>query len=257
MAYTVNELAELSGQTVRTLHYYDQIGLLCPARNQENGYRLYATEEVDKLQQILLYRELGFPLNQIKRMLNASDFEREKALTGQLEALIQKKCLMEQMIMNVKKTISAMKGEQVMNDRDKFEGLKQSLIEENEKTYGKELRKRFGDEQIDSANEKIMQMSQEEWNALSDLEQRILTLLSRAFSEGNPAGKTAQEACALHKEWLCSQWKPGTYSKEVHFSLAEGYVADSRFTAYYDKVGEGCTAFFRDAIAVYTGQKTK
>ncbi len=253
MAYTVNELAELSGQTVRTLHYYDQIGLLCPARNEDNQYRVYGTGEVDKLQQILLYRELGFPLNQIKNILNASDFEREKALTSQLEALIQKKCMMEQMILNVKKTISAIKGEQVMNDQEKFEGFKQTLIEENEKTYGKELRKRFGNEQIDSANEKIMKMNQEEWDALSELEQRILTLLSEAFPEGDPAGEKVQKACKLHKEWLCSQWKPGTYSKEVHFSLAEGYVADPRFTAYYDRVGAGCTAFFRDAIAIYTG----
>lgn len=254
MTYTVNELAGISGVTVRTLHHYDQIGLLCPGRSEENGYRVYGPDEVDKLQQILLYRELGFPLKQIKDILSSPDFKREKALEKQLDALIEKKSQVEQMIVNVQRTISVLEGEEVMNDEDKFMGFKRKLISANERTFGRELRERFGNEEIDGANEKMMQLSKAEWSSLTQLEEQILTLLSEAFSLGDPGSELAQKVCELHRQWLCSQWKEGTYSKEAHLALAEGYVADSRFTAYYDKLGKGCTVFLRDAIRIYAGK---
>lgn len=80
---------------------------------------------------------------------------------------------------------------------------------------------------------------------------RINELLKEAFEEGNPAGELAQEACDLHRQWLCVFWKDGTYSKEAHKGLAEMYVADERFKAYYDSIEAGCAEFLRDAIRIY------
>jgi len=251
MEYTVHELALISGVSVRTLHYYDKIGLLRPLRIEQNGYRKYGTEQVDKLQQILFYKELGVSLKKIKSILQNENFDREKELEEQLTALLQKKEELELLIENVKRTISSVKGEETMSDKEKFDGLKKQMVEENEEKYGKEIREKYGDEAIDASNAKLMNMSQSQWESTQKLGEEINTKLQKAFQEGNPASELAQEVCDLHRQWLCLYWTEGTYSKEAHKALAEGYVSDERFTAYYDKLGEGCTKFFRDAIVIY------
>lgn len=249
--YTVNELALISGISVRTLHYYDQIGLLCPTRIAENGYRIYDEKEVNQLQQILFYRELKVPLKKIKAIMSTPDYDKEKELEKQLEQLLQQKEQLELLIHNVRKTICTLKGETVMSDIEKFEGLKQKIIDDNENTYGKEIREKYGDELIDASNAKLKGMSQEQWQKAQELGNLITETLKEAFEQGNPASETAQKACDLHRQWLCMFWKDGTYSKEAHKALAEGYVSDERFTAYYDKIAPGCTEFFRDAIIIY------
>ena len=249
--YTVHELAVISGVSVRTLHYYDQLGLLHPMCVAENGYRIYGSKEVDKLQQILFYRELKVPLKKIKDIMNAPDYDKAKELEGQLQQLLLQKEQLELLIQNMQKTISTLKGESVMSDVEKFEGFKQKLINENETAYGKEIRDRYGDEKIDSFNAKIKGMSREQWEKAQELSELILVTLKEAFEQGDPAGELAQKACDLHRQWLCMFWKEGTYSKEAHKALADGYVADERFRAYYDKIAPGCTEFFRNAIDIY------
>ena len=251
MEYTVNELAKLSGVSVRTLHYYDQIGLLHPLRIQENGYRIYGSAEVDCLQQILFYRELGMPLKKIQEILNTPNLDKEKILEEQLLALLERKKQLDILIKNMKKTISALKGERTMSDKEKFEGFKKKTIEKNEAVYGKELRARFGDEAIDASNKKVSDMSEIQWNNAQELSDCINQTLKEAYDTGDPAGDIAQKACDLHRQWLCMLWKDGTYSKEAHKALADGYVADERFTEYYDKIAPGCTKFLRDAIHIY------
>lgn len=249
--YTVHDLAVMSGVSVRTLHYYDQLGLLRPMCIAENGYRLYSSEEVDKLQQILFYRELKVPLKRIKDIMNTPDYDKEKALEAQLEKLLLQKEQLELLIQNITKTIHTLKGETIMNDTEKFEGFKQKMINDNENTYGKEIREKYGDEIVDASHAKIKGMSRDQWEETQELTELILVTLKEAFEQGNPASETAQKACDLHRQWLCKFWKEGTYSKEAHKALADGYVADERFTAYYDKIAPGCTKFFRDAIAIY------
>lgn len=249
--YTVNELAVMSGVSIRTLHYYDQIGLLCPARIAENGYRIYGEKEVNQLQQILFYREIKVPLKEIKAILSKPDYNKEKELEKQLEHLLQQKGQLELLIHNVRKTIRTLKGETSMSDMEKFEGFKQKFINDNEKHYGTEIREKYGDALIDASNAKLKGMRQEQWQKAQELSEQINETLKEAFEQGNPASETAQRACDLHRQWLCMFWKNGTYSKEAHKTLVKGYVADKRFTAYYDKIAPGCTEFFRDAINIY------
>ena len=251
MEYTVNELAKISGVSVRTLHYYDQIGLLHPLRVEDNGYRIYGTAEVDHLQQILLYRELGMPLKKIRDILNMPDLDKEKLLEEQLTALLERKKQLEMLIKNMQKTICTLKGEATMSDKEKFEGFKKKMIEDNEAVYGKELRERYGDEAVNASNAKVADMSEAQWKNAQELSDLINQTLKEAFELGDPSGEIAQKACDLHRQWLCMFWKDGTYSKEAHKALADGYVADERFTAYYDNIATGCTKFLRDAIHIY------
>lgn len=254
MQYAIHELAELSGVTVRTLQYYDNIGLLSPQTRLENGYRVYGEKEVNRLQQILLYRESGFSLKKIKEILENPSYDYETALLSQLDELMAKKMQLEQMIATVLKTVSMLKGKEVLSDEEKFAGFKKAMVQANEKAFGKELRTRFGDAEIDASIEKINNLDALQWNSMVELEELILSLLKEAFFIGETDSAVAVKVCELHKEWLCMQWKEGTYSKEIHLALAEGYVSDSRFTAYYDKIGEGCTKFLRDCIKSYVSR---
>lgn len=251
MGYTVNELATISGVSARTLHYYDEIGLLNPMRVAKNGYRIYSQKEIDLLQHILFYRELGVPLKKINCIISNPSYDKEKELEEQLSALLQRKVQIELLINNVKKTISSLKGETVMSDIEKFDGFKQNLIDENEALYGNEIREKYGNEIINASNAKVKNMSKEQWQKVQALSALINRTLKDAFDLGNPGSETAQKACDLHRQWLCMFWKEGTYSKEAHKALADGYVADERFTAYYDKIAVGCTKFLRDSIAIY------
>lgn len=255
MKYTVNQLAKLAHISPRTLRYYHQLGLLIPKRLDDNNYRIYGEEEVDRLQQILFYRELGIPLEKIGQILAAPDYDIGLALLHHLDALRNKKLQLETLISNVEKTIATQKGEDTMTDTEKFEGFKQQYIADNEATYGQEVRDRFGDTAMEGANQKISAMSQKQWQETQELSEKINQTLAQAFEEKDPGGATAQEACELHRQWLCRFWKEGTYSKAAHKALAQGYVDDPRFTAYYDKIAPGCTVFLRDALAIYCAER--
>ena len=251
MEYTVNKLAQLSGVSTRTLHYYDQIGLLKPGRISSNGYRVYGQMQVDNLQQILFYRDLGFSLDDIMGIITAPSFDREKALLSQLASLESKKDQIELLIDNVRKTISHVKGKTTMNDKEKFEGFIKKAAEDNEKTYGKEIRQRFGDSIIDASNRKLAGMSEELWQKQESISVQINELLVKAVKTGDPACAEAQEMCGLHEEWLKFLWPDGTYTKEAHRLLGEAYVSDKRFETYYEKIAVGGAKFMRDALAVY------
>lgn len=254
MEYTIHQLAQLSGVTVRTLRYYDQIGLLCPARNSSNSYRVYGPSEVDLLQQILFYRELGIALKDIQQILYAPDYDKEKALSSHLKALLQKKQKIELLIQNVTKTISTWKGETDMSDHEKFQGFQKQRIEQNEAAYGKELRERYGDPAIDASNQKFQGMDKAQWETAEALRTQYEALLKEALQQGDPAGETAQKACDLHRRWLCMFWKDGTYTKKAHQGIAQMYLSDERFKNYYEQLSPGCAQFFCDAINLYCAE---
>ena len=250
--YNINALAKLAGISARTLRYYDIIGLLSPRRNQDNGYRVYAGDDVDRLQQILFCRELGMPLEEIKIVLTTSGQDRLAVLQGHLEALQKQKEQIESLISTVKKTISAIKGEIVMSDQEKFEGFIQTVVADNENQFGKEIRAKFGDENMDTVNARVLSWTQAQYEHAQALSAEINSHLKAAFEQGDPAGELAQKVCALHKEWLCQYWND--YSKEAHLALAQTYVDDPRFKAYYDAIADGCAQFLYDALKIYCKQ---
>lgn len=252
MEYTVQKLAQLAGVSSRTLRYYDEIGILSPARTNSSGYRIYGQKEVDRLQQILFYRELGIALETIKEIITSPTFDAELALKEHREQLLEKRKQLDLLITNVEKTIASSEGRMTMSDQEKFEGFKKKMVEENEQKYGKEIREKYGEETVEQSNAKLMNMSQEDYEAVTKLESAVRTTLAEAFKTGDPAGELAQKAADLHKQWITYYWT--AYSKEAHAGLAQMYVDDERFTAYYDKEQPGTATFLRDAIQIYTGQ---
>lgn len=247
MEYTVQKLAKLAGVSARTLRYYDQIGLLHPVRTSSAGYRIYGTAQVDRLQQILFYRELGMELSQIALQLNAPNFDRIEALRIHLRALENRRHQTDLLIDTLKKTITAEERMEKMNDTEKFEGFKRTLIAENEEKYGQEIRSKYGTEAVEQSNVKLMNLSQEQYSAMQSLAERLQAQLEAAVLKG--LKPESPEGCAIadmHKKWLGYTW--GSYSPEAHRGLGDLYIADERFTAHYDRQVPGCATFLRDAI---------
>lgn len=250
MEYTVQKLGQLAGISARTLRYYDEIGLLKPTRINSSGYRIYGATEVDRLQQILFYRELGVNLESIKEIMTSPAFDGTQALRDHRDKLLEKRVQLDALINNVDKSIKQTERKISMTDMEKFEGFKQKLVDDNEKKYGKEIRKKYGEDTVNASNVKIKGMTEETYEKIQKLEEQMFMNLKAGMDTGNPAGEQAQKAADLHKQWLCFYWDQ--YSKEAHEGLAEMYVSDERFTAYYDKVQSGATEFLRDAIVIYT-----
>ena len=140
-----------------------------------------------------------------------------------------------------------------MANHDAFLKMKTDLIAQNDVTYGKEVRERFGDKTVEDSNRKLAGLSEEQWQHQQLLADRILAELKSLTPLNDPASPQAQALCDLHKQWLQVFWADGSYSPQAHLALAEGYLADQRFAAYYDQAAPGATQFLRDALVIYCG----
>lgn len=252
MEYSVQRLGRLAGISTRTLRYYDEIGILKPARINSSGYRIYGREEVDRLQQILFYKELGVGLETIKKIVTSPSYDGAAALWEHREQLLDKRKQLDVLIANVEKTLASKEGRIQMSDREKFEGFKQQMIDDNEAKYGKEIREKYGESAVNRSNEKVNNMTMEQYEEVTRLAEEVHAVLAEAFATGDSAGELGQKTAELHKQWLMYYWSE--YSKEEHAGLAQMYVDDERFMAYYEKQ-PGITEFLRDAIHIYTGVK--
>ena len=246
MNYKTSEIAKISGVSARTLRYYDEIDLLKPNKVDINGYRVYTDNEVDKLQMILFYREMGMPLEEIRTLISSDVFDKEKALQSHLKILLEKKTSLEKMILNVTRTIKSQKEGIQMSNSEKFKGLES--IAENESKYGDELREKYGDETINKSFEKIKKASLEDIEKATNILNDSLII---AFKTNNPLSDESQTACENHKKLLCLTWADGMYSKESHLNLVESFTQDERFTKYYENLEKGLRNFFFEATKNY------
>ena len=234
----VKEVADLVGISVRTLHHYDEIGLLVPDKTTEAGYRIYSDENLETLQQILFFKELGFPLKKIREIIDSPTFEHQEALEMQRKMLIKKKSRLEKKIVTIEKTIKHSKGEIQMSNQEKFEGFDFSS-----NPYEEEARRRWGDKAVDEANEKAKNMTSLDQDKFNEIYRKLA-----AIRHLSPDSKEAQEAI---DEWYQFLNKMGHYSPEAFKGLGQMYVDDVRFTKNIDKFGEGLSIFMRDAMAFY------
>ena len=247
MEYSIQELSRMAGISTRTLRYYDETGLLKPSRVTQAGYRYYSTPEVDRLQQILYYRERGFQLHTIQKILQDRDFDKLRAMEDHLLALKQRQAETAALIRTVEQTIRHMKGECQMADREKFKALKKSLVQGNEIKFGAEARAKYGDAQVDAASKNMMGLSEEDFARWQALEQQILQELEQAVEAGLPVhSEKGREIAQLHRDWL--RFTVPGYTPAQHKGIAALYVADQRFRQYYDRRIPGCAQWLSDAV---------
>lgn len=238
----VKEVADLTGVSVRTLHHYDDIGLLVPNDVTEAGYRVYSDENLTTLQQILFFREVGFPLKKIKELLDSPSFNRLEAFELQREMLLAKHRQLEMMIQTIDKTLQTERGEMTMTNEEKFKGFDFSS-----NPYEQEARNRWGDEAVDKANKNVAKFGKETQEEMNRIYYNLAEL-----RHTDPASVEAQAAIS---DWYTFLNKIGDYSLEAFAGLGEMYVADERFTKNIDQFGEGLALFMRDAMKAYATRR--
>lgn len=243
-----NEVASLTGASVRTLHHYDQIGLLCPGRNPENGYREYSEEDLNQLQQILFFKECGFSLAAIKKLLSSPSFDRQQAFELQKKYLLHEKNRINTMLSTLDKTMRATKGEVTMTNKEKFGGFDMS-----DNPYEEEARRLWGDEAVDKSNAHIEGMSSEQQQAIAKGMDDLFTQLAAIRTEA-PDSEVAQQAMEkMYRHF--NQNFGGHYTLEAFAGVGQLYISDSRFTDNIDKYGGGLSQFLAEAMSIYAGQQ--
>lgn len=251
MEYSIQSLSKLSGVTPRTLRYYDSIGLLKPQRITEAGYRWYGETELRRLQQILFYRELSFPLKEISVLLGQEEARITESLIEQLVALKQEKARVARLIQNLESTIQERQGGIGMSDQKRFEGFKQECIKENRKKYGNEIEEKYGAKRVAESERQFANMSMEESNLSKQQEADFIVAIRKAMEKKDATCPEAIRGCELHRQWLSHYWKEQDITPEAHLGLALGYQEDERFRAYYAKHQEGFAEFFYQALTYY------
>ena len=239
----ISEVAKLTGVTVRTLHYYDEIGLLKPGQVTEAGYRVYDESDLAVLQQILFFRELDFPLEDIRKIMQHPAYEQESALRKQKELLMQKRSRLDGLIALVDKTL---KGEHDMS----FRQFDTTQIEETRKKYAEEAKQRWGATAAYAEYEKKA-------SHRSDAQQKMLegegAMILGEFGRTRFLAPDSAEAQTLVKRWqeyITAHYY--TCTKEILSCLGQMYIGDERFTQNIDEYGAGTAAFMAAAIGVYT-----
>jgi DNA-binding transcriptional MerR regulator len=239
MKMQIKEFAKISGVSVRTLHYYDEIGLLPPAFvERTTGYRYYDENSLLRMQEILFYRELDFSLKSISEILSSPDHDTRRSLEEQKKLLTLKKERLERLISSID---AAMKGDNIMEafDNSEFEAYKAEAQEKWGKT-----------DAYKEHSEKTKHYSQEKWNGLADGMDRIMAQFAVCMKAGNtPASAEAQSLAKTLQEHITANYYHCT--KEILAGLGQMYVADERFQNNIDKHGKGTAVFIRDAIQVY------
>ncbi len=206
--YTAKQLADLAGVSIRTLHYYEEAGLLAPAR-RGNNYREYRSADVERLQHILLLKACGLRLTDIKAALDGPHGTIRNVLASHLNELHDRRNALDGLIDNAIRTIDSLEGKTTMTDEQRFEGLKASMIERNEREYGAEARARYGDEAVDAANAKIANMDEGTFNDAQMLAEAINEQLKAAMANGDPEGhrvlreRSGSRSCAIPQRCDC------------------------------------------------------
>lgn len=239
MKLQINEFAKLTGVSVRTLHYYDEIGLLKPAEiDKWTGYRFYDEVSLEKMQQIMFYRELDFSLKSIMKVLSSPDYDKGKALDEQKRLLILKKERLEKLISAID---SAKKGENIMNafDNTEFEN------------YKEEVKEKWGQtEAYNEYSQKTQGYSKEKFNSLTDGMDSLMQEFAGCMNSGLSVDSTdAQNLVKKLQSYITENFY--TCTNEILAGLGQMYVADERFKNNIDKHSLGTAEFIRKAIEFY------
>lgn len=235
--YTVSQLAELAGITVRTLHHYDQTGLLRPATRSGSGYRLYGERELLVLQQIMFFRQLDVPLEEIRRLLTEPNFDAARALRRHRELLEVQAGRLEMLIATIDKTLNMLEGTMTLSDAELYEGFSQDQIDR----YKRESREAYGAEMVEESERRAKTMTREQWQTVKD-EGDAVTRGLAALMDRKPEDPEVQALVARHYRWVCTFWTPDA---EPFAGLGHLYIDNPEFTANYDKYGAGLAGFMR------------
>ncbi|WP_330239832.1 MerR family transcriptional regulator [Streptomyces sp. NBC_00525] len=244
MEHSVGQVAGFAGVTVRTLHHYDSLGLLSPSGRSHAGHRRYDDADLDRLQQILFYRELGFPLDDIAALLDDPDADPQEHLRRQHTLLSHRIAELQRMAAAVETAMEARRMGIDLTPEEKFE----VFGDKDPEQYAEEAERRWGStDAYAESRRRTARLTKEDWLRIkaenADWGERYTALMDA----GEPAdGERAMDLAEEHRLQICSRFYECGY--DIHRGLGEMYVSDPRFTAFYDAVRPGLAAHLRDAI---------
>ncbi|HAT9060348.1 TPA: MerR family transcriptional regulator [Legionella pneumophila subsp. pneumophila] len=247
MAFTVKQLAKISAVSVRTLHWYDEIGLLKPAYQGTNGYRYYEEKECLRLQQILFFKTLGFPLNEIQKLLMKDDFDHINALRAHKQILESEINRKNQLIETIDKTIQHLRGKYKMSNEELYYGFDS----EKQKQYEKELVKEgvVNQEWMNNYKEKINTWTQDDKEQFIQEGKEINEALIRAINKKlKPSSPEVQEIICRHHAWV--GWNP---TKEGYIGLSQRYLTPE-FREFYEQLHPELVDFIVEAMSLYANK---
>jgi MerR family transcriptional regulator, thiopeptide resistance regulator len=259
MAYTVKELAQLSGTSVRTLHFYDEIGLLKPARVGENQYRYYEDDQLLALQQILFFRELGFELKKIQAIVGRPSFDRVEALRAHRQVLLKERTRMGKLIRTIDQTLAKLNGGKSMKTKMKDKDLYQGFAPEKQAEYEEYIKNKFGvDNQAWLESQKNVkkftkadwEKNGQEWDAICK------DLAAQLAKHVSPDATAVQSVIRRHHAWLKKFWTP---NRESYAGLGEGYTSFEWKKAFaaHDSAHPRLAQFMADAMRVFAERELK
>ena len=243
MNYTIKTIADLAGVTNRTLRYYDQIGLLIPAEIGENGYRYYDQRNLMRLQQILFFRELDVPLNEIQSIMSQPDFNLYVALDEQRSSLEKKAERLNKLITTIENTLATIRGERLMTAEEYFEGF-------DEASYEEETKQRWGNTpQYAESQRKWASYSNEQKQEVKAEGGRLTVRMVSENPDASPDDRDVQAAIGEYFVYLNKYF----YTCDLNFlrGLADMWVTDPRFANNYERIREGGAKFVREAVHIY------
>jgi DNA-binding transcriptional MerR regulator len=243
VSYSVGEVARLAGVTVRTLHHYDEVGLLAPSGRSDAGYRRYERDDLERLQRILFYRELELPLDEIAELLR-SETDPVVHLRRQRDELVGRIERLQQLVTTLETTMEARKLGieltpeemlEVFGDHDPLE-------------YADEVEERWGDtDAYRQSVERSKRYSKDDWSTIMAEAEAIGSGFGEALRSGEPAdGERAMDLAEQHRQHISRWFYDCSY--EMQRGLAEMYVADQRFADTYEQIEPGLAAYVREAV---------
>ncbi|NJP91641.1 MerR family transcriptional regulator [Nonomuraea sp. FMUSA5-5] len=244
MSFSVGQVARLAGITVRTLHHYDEIGLLTPGERTHSGYRRYTDDDLARLQQILLYRELGFPLDEIAVILDEPHTDELTHLRRQHELLTRKATRLQEVIAAVERTIAARAGGITLTPEERFDIFGDFRPEDHDA----EVERRWGHSQeLAQTRRRVAAYTAADWLQHKAEATTITDDLIAALKAGLPADSPAVMDIAERHRGLITRWFYDC-PPDLHRCLADRYVDDPRFTATFEALMPGLAAYFQHAI---------
>ena len=242
--YTVGALARMAGVSVRTLHYYDEVGLLAPFSRSPAGYRLYGTEELLRLQQILFFRELDLPLEEVADILDDPRFDQVQALVDHRQVIEERIARMHRLVTTIDRTLLKLKGKSVeLTDEELYEGLTKQQTER----YQREAAERYDPVVLAESNRRIRKMSKARWQAVKEEGNAVTQAIADAMS-ADPQDPKVQALVAQHCAWMGNFY---TVTPQIYRGLAQLYVENEEFRAFYDHVAPGLADFLSEAMIHY------
>ncbi|MFF5207628.1 MerR family transcriptional regulator [Streptosporangium sp. NPDC000396] len=244
MGYSVGQVARLAGVTVRTLHHYDEIGLVSPGERTASGYRRYSEPDMQRLQHVLFYRELGFPLEEIAVILDEPAIDTLTHLRRQHALLTERIGRLQRMVAAVERAMEANIMDISLTPEERFEVFGNFTPED----YDAEVRERWGDgEAFRQSRRRMAKMTKSDWGRFKAEAAQTVEGFAEAFAEGLPAdGERAMELAEEHRAHITRWCYDCSYA--IHRGLGDMYVADPRFAANYESSAIGLTRYIRDAI---------